>query len=222
MRLRMTYSFRSNPSTDVTVVGARDEQLAEDRCGGDRAGAQAAVVGRDVAPAKDALAFLADDALDDGLHLGARRLGLGQEHETGAVGTRGRELEAQRRRFPAEEAIRHLNQDAGTVAGVRLAAAGPAMLQVDQDLEGLADDRVGAEASRVDNEPDAAGVVLVPGVVEALGRGRLVVFHRAVMGQDDPEEKRILLIEPMRSTGGVDMRKTHGPHRARARFYGRP
>jgi hypothetical protein len=42
------------------------------------------------------------------------------------------------------------------------------MFQVDQDLEGLLDDRVGAETSGVHHEADAAGVVLMPWVVEAL------------------------------------------------------
>ena len=61
----------------------------------------------------------------------------------------------------AQEPIRHLDQDAGAVAGVGLAAAGAAVLQVDQDLQAALDDAVRRAALDVDDEADAAGVVLV-------------------------------------------------------------
>ena len=104
-----------------------------------------------------------------------------QEHQAGAVlaGRRQR-----RRRDLAQERVRHLDQDAGAVAGVDLAAAGAAMREVLQHLQRLADDGVRLAALDVDDEADAAGVVLVPGVVEALrfrgtalGAGRRVVSH---------------------------------------------
>ena len=56
--------------------------------------------------------------------------------------------------------IRHLDQDAGAVAGIRLAAAGAAMQQVDEDLQAARDDAVRPSAGDVDHEPDAARVVL--------------------------------------------------------------
>ena len=40
----------------------------------------------------------------------------------------------------AEEPVRHLDQNAGAVAGVHLAAARAAMQQVDQQLQRLLDD----------------------------------------------------------------------------------
>jgi len=49
--------------------------------------------------------------------------------------------------------------------------------QVDENLEGLADDRVGLASLDVDDEADATGVVLVAGIVEALG-GRLAGVRR--------------------------------------------
>ena len=77
------------------------------------------------------------------------------------------------------------------------------MLQVDQHLEGVPDDSVGAVALGVDNEADAAGVVLVARVVEALGGRWRSVWHKHVMSQGQPEEKRILLIAAMRSACGT-------------------
>src|SRR5207245_10187587 len=67
---------------------------------------------------------------------------------------------------------RLLEQEAGAVASVRLAAALAPVEQVAEDLQRLADDRVRLLACDVDDEADAAGVVLVARVVEALG-GRL-------------------------------------------------
>ena len=90
-----------------------------------------------------------------------------------AAGTRGR-----RRTRPAggsaagatlpQERVRHLDEDAGAVAGVDLAAARAAVLQVHQDLQRLLHDGVRLAALDVDDEADAAGVVLVHGVVETL------------------------------------------------------
>src|SRR5262249_29519272 len=71
------------------------------------------------------------------------------------------------------EPIRHLEQDAGSVAGGGLAAARPAMEEILQDRQRLRDDGVGLPALDVHDEADATRVVLVPGVVEAL-RGRKI------------------------------------------------
>ena len=59
-------------------------------------------------------------------------------------------------------------QDARAVAGVGLAAAGAAMVEVAQDLQGLLHDLVGLAALHVDDEADAAGVVLELRIVKAL------------------------------------------------------
>ena len=79
-----------------------------------------------------------------------------------------------------EEAVRHLDQDAGAVAGVLLAAAGAAVLEVQEDLEPLLDDACDLRPFDVDHEADAAGVVLVLRVVKTLRRGRRhcrSIFH---------------------------------------------
>ena len=84
-----------------------------------------------------------------------------QEDEAGAVLRRPAAGRCRARAATLRRnAIRHLDQDAGAVAGVRLAAARAAMLQVDEQLQALLDDRVRTSALDVDDEPDAARVVL--------------------------------------------------------------
>ena len=91
-----------------------------------------------------------------------------QEHHPRAVNAWRRQRKAQRRAFPRKELMRDLNQDAGAVAGLRIAAAGAAMRQVDQDLQSLGDNVVGFLALGVNDEADATSVMLVSRVVETL------------------------------------------------------
>ena len=56
----------------------------------------------------------------------------------------------------------------GAVAGFRIAAAGSAVSQIDQDLDALAYDLVGLLPIEIHDETHPAGVVLVAGIVEAL------------------------------------------------------
>ena len=65
-----------------------------------------------------------------------------------------------------------MNQDAGAVACVRLAAARTPVLEIDEHFQAARDDGVRTHALDVDNEADAASVVLVAGVIQALGLGR--------------------------------------------------
>ena len=82
-----------------------------------------------------------------------------------------RQREAQLGALAREELVRNLNQDARAVARLRIAAAGAAMRQVDQDLNALQDDVVRLLALDVGDKADAAGVVLVARVVQSLRLG---------------------------------------------------
>src|SRR5262249_30721613 len=132
-----------------------DEDLLESRLDRLRARPDGRVVRRYLAPAEDRLAFLGDD----GLEHGAAARGLGritrQEDEAGSVMVRGREGDAERRALASEEGVRHLDQDARAVPRIDLAAAGPAVQEVLQHLQSLADDGVGLSPLHVDDEPDA-------------------------------------------------------------------
>ena len=69
-----------------------------------------------------------------------------------------------------QKLVRHLQQHAGAVAGVHLRAAGAAVVQIREDLQALLQDRVRFAALDVDDEADAAGVMLEGGVVQTLLR----------------------------------------------------
>ena len=87
----------------------------------------------------------------------------GRNTHPAAVLAGGRQLDAEIARLLAEKLVRHLNEDAGAVAGVDLAAARAAMQEVDEQLQRLPDDAVRAHAFDVDDEPDATGVFFVGG-----------------------------------------------------------
>ena len=91
--------------------------------------------------------------------------------------TRLRKLDAEPVRLGDEEPVRDLDQDAGAVAGVDLASAGAAVLEVEQDLQPVFDDIRGLTAPHVDDEADATGIVLVTWVIETLGTGTVNRGH---------------------------------------------
>jgi len=94
-----------------------------------------------------------------------------QKHQAARVLSRRRERETILLRDLLQEGVWHLNEHAGTVSGVDLATARATMIEVAQDLDGLLQDPVGFAALHVHDETDAAGLVLVPGVVQALLAG---------------------------------------------------
>ena len=69
----------------------------------------------------------------------------------------------------AEEAVRHLEEHAGAVAGVALEALAPAMLEVDEHGERVVECLVAANALELRDGADAAGVMVVAGAIEAAG-----------------------------------------------------
>ena len=69
------------------------------------------------------------------------------------------------------------NQAAGVVAGLSITAAGPAVREVHQDLQALADDVVGPDPGQVGDKPHAARVVFVGRVVQALCGGQSGSCH---------------------------------------------
>ena len=70
-----------------------------------------------------------------------------------------------------KKGVRNLDQDARAVAGLRVAAGRAAMGEVDEDLEALADDLVALLAANARDQSHAAGIVLIPWMIEALRLG---------------------------------------------------
>jgi hypothetical protein len=84
--------------------------------------------------------------------------------------TGGGQGEAEPAALAREKGVRHLDEDARTVPGIDLAAAGSPVEEILEDLESLIHDGVGLSALHVHDEADTACVVLVGGIIEALGR----------------------------------------------------
>ncbi len=156
----------------VLVVGAGaglDEQLAD--VGTGLVGGDADLVGTDgdVAPAEHALALDPDVALQQVLDLGPLRRVLRQEAHADGVAAGRRQLEVHDR---AQERVRHLDEDPGPVARSRVRSRCPPMVEVLERGQRALDRLVARIVVQPRDQCDAAGIVLVPGVVEARSRGK--------------------------------------------------
>ena len=77
----------------------------------------------------------------------------------------GRQLDAEAGAFGAEKRVGNLRQDACAVAGQRIGADRAAMIQIDQDLQPLADDFMTFSIFDIDDEANAARIMFVPGII---------------------------------------------------------
>ena len=113
-------------------------------------------VERDLAPGDETLALFGDDALDELL--------LRVEEDADAVRAGRRQGFTE---LGAEERIGDLDEDAGAVARLGVRTGGAAVLEVREGGERADDRLVRAGGVEAGDEGDAAGVVLVRGVIEA-------------------------------------------------------
>ena len=157
-------------SKRVLVVGeagaGADEQLLDVRARGVGGVADVVEVDRDVAPAQQLLALDADVELEQLLELAPLLRVARQEAHGDAVSARRRQLEVD---DLAEERVRDLDEDARAVAGADVGALRAAVLQVVQRRERAVDDAVVGLVVQPRDHGDATGVVLVAGVVQAVG-----------------------------------------------------
>ena len=102
---------------------------------------------------------------------------LRQKNKAHAVFADVRQLNADTAAGVLQELMRQLHQNAGAVARCRVATAGTAMGEVDQNLERFFDDAVGFLAFQITDEADPTGVVFVGWRVQALWRGKMLIFH---------------------------------------------
>ena len=149
----------------VHAGGAPDKDLLDIRLRGAGDPANRVGVDRCVPPAEDPEALLAHDSLQDALRDEPLMSFHRQKHHSHAVLARLRQAEAEARAFARKELVRDLDQDAGTIAGLRVAAASAAVRQVEQDLDALEDDVVRLLAPYARDEANAASVVLVSRIV---------------------------------------------------------
>ena len=151
---------------------AADKHLHHERLGSPGRGAKRGVVGGNVAPAENRLTFRGDDLgemiFDRAAFLSVRR----HEQHARAVLPKGREREAEFGGFLDEEIVRRLHQDARAITRVGFAPTRATMIQIDQNLNGLADDVMGFTALDVDHETDSASFVFERWIVKTLRFGR--------------------------------------------------
>src|SRR2546428_372478 len=132
-----TIFLRSSPRSAERQIGGRpaDEDLPEDGLDGTGGRRHRGVVGRHIAPPEHALSLFGHDLFEDGLALCTLAWVPGEEHESGAVVTRRGQGDAEPAALAEQEGMGHLDQDAGAVPRIDLAAAGPAVQQVLQHGE---------------------------------------------------------------------------------------
>jgi hypothetical protein len=140
------------------------EQLHHDGQHRQRPAAAVRRVVRHVPPAQDGQPLVGGQPLDDRFR-GRPLPVIGQEDQASRVAALGREVKFT---YGTEELIRDLRHDPGAVAGIRVTALGPAVLQVAQHRQRARHGVMTAVAGQVGHEPDAAGIVLVAAVIQPL------------------------------------------------------
>ena len=120
-------------------------------------------------PAQHREVLLDRQGLDDLLGLGGVVVLAGQEGQADGVGAGVGEGESGRLGCADQEPVRHLDQNAGAVAGGDLGARRTTVGQPLEDGQPLVDDVVVGTAVEVGHHAHAAGVVLIRGVVKADG-----------------------------------------------------
>jgi hypothetical protein len=151
------------------IGAAADEDLAHDRLllahGGRHRHLE---VDRHIAPAQQDLALGLDRALHLLLASQAGSMLLGQEDEADAVLASRRQGHALLGHLFAIQLVGDLDQQTGAIAHQRIGTDGAPVIQVLEDLEGLADDGMALLALDMGHEADAAGVMFLGRAVQTL------------------------------------------------------
>jgi hypothetical protein len=115
-----------------------------------------------------------------------------------AISAGHRQFETQLDALPHKELVWDLEENAGAVAGLRIASAGPAVSQVEQHLDSLVYDVVTFVAANVSYESDPAGVMLLRRMIQTLGGGSTIRFfptrrHRHLLRHTPPLADQLFL-----------------------------
>ena len=152
------------------TLAATDEDLADDRLDFLDRCAETRIVAGNVAPPKQYLPFIFDRALYFVLARKPRGGLFRQKDHSHAILPERWQFDALRGQLLSKQSVRNLQKNAGAIASERIGAHRSAMREVAQDLQALLNDGVALGALDVRDETDAARVVLVGGVIEALGQ----------------------------------------------------
>ena len=154
------------------VAAAGDEDMAMDRFGRLDRVAENAVVDRNVAPADDFQSFFKSGAFKRFLNLFALGIVMRHEQVTDTVMPGLGQVEAEFRGFAGEEGVRDLHQHAAAVTRLGVGPDRAAVFQIAQYGQAVIDDLSALLVVDVDDETDAAIVVLARGIVETLAFGK--------------------------------------------------
>ena len=170
------------------VLATLDENLADEGLALTRRLAEHRVVDRHRARTEIVLPFGLNDPRED--LLDATSLGRISRHEDEAAGVPTRLGQADVRLLSrlTQEGVGHLHQDAGAIAGVDLTATRAAVIEVFQNLDGVAQDGIRLTPLDVGHEAKTTSVALITRVVQTLlagpqrGSGRRInLRHRRAL-----------------------------------------
>src|ERR1019366_10265725 len=143
---------------------------------GSRHSANGGREGRRIPPAQHRQSLLANNALQNSFALQALVFLHRQERHAHAISAGQRQFETQLAALPHKELVWDLEENAGAIAGLGIASAGPAVRKVEQHPDSLAYDVVTLVAAHAGYESDPAGVVLLRRMVQTLGERRTIRF----------------------------------------------
>ncbi len=161
------------------LLAATDEHLAHHGLDRFHALAQPLVVHRHVAPAQQRLAFGLDLVGDDFFAGGARFRVARQEQHADAVFAGSGQSDFILGERLAQECVRDLEQDTGTVARQRIGADRTAVRQVLQYLQPLAHAVVTFLTFYMRDESDTACIMFMARIIETLLRRQRRIAHLA-------------------------------------------
>ena len=161
------------PALEPILVGTGlatpHKKLTDNRFGGPDALSDVAVIHRYVAPAQHLLPLGSGELFQQGLAFFPRRRVVGRQEQHGhAVFALRRQINARIGAFGAQEGVGHLDQDPRPVTGLGIGSHGAAMGEILEDGQALTDDFVAFHVFDIGHETDAAGIMLVPRIVEPL------------------------------------------------------
>jgi hypothetical protein len=151
---------------DLRIAG--DDRLAHHRHRLDDACAKPREIRRHLAPTQQDLPLGADEMLDV-LHRDRAGCRLArQKAHGGGVAAGRREIDRLLARPIPQQRVRDLDQAAGAIADQRIGPCRAAVIEIDQDLQAALNDVVRLQPLDVRDEADAARIVLVARIVQAL------------------------------------------------------
>ncbi len=150
------------------AFAAADKDLADHRLDGLDAVAEIAVVDGNLAPAEQLLPFVADRPFDGlGADVDVGFASRQENHADRVIAGVG-QLEIHGFRLFLEQPVGQLHQNTGAIAGQRVGADGAAVVQIDENLDSLANDLMAFAVLDIGDEADTAAIMLVLGVVQTL------------------------------------------------------